>query len=270
MVYLPQITENYRLQSGEGLSLIFLVTWITGDISRLSGVLLGSWVPALVWFWAYVRFSSDGLLTHEFILLFFFQSNNQKLSLSDFFLLTQVYYYRWKRSCYPIGPLSDFPAPRTNVPAFTTSEPGYERCDVHESEYEYGEDDYLIHELSSRRRSRRTDTSEKQDTLLWVVLRSTFYLVTISMAGIIAWWVDESYFGVVGSGSINGSVTAKEGIGMRRMMEALTRLFPVPGGKPVLEKETWRNLMWSGRLVVHAFGFTTPLLQVSSTLQFKD
>ena len=208
---------------------------------------------------------------HNYYFFFIRLSKNQKLLLSDFFLLTQVYYYRWKRSCYPIGPLSDFPPSRTNTPAFTTSEPGYERCYVHQSEYEYNEDDYLIHELSSRRRRRRrTDAPEKQDTLLWVVLRSTLYLVAISMAGIIAWWVDKSYFGVVGSGSINGSVTAKEGIGMRRMMEALTRLVPVPGGKPVSEKETWRNLVWSGRLVVHAFGFTTLILQVSSTLQFKD
>ena len=198
--------------------------------------------------------------THPLILFFFhspLSKKDKKCLLSDFFLLTQVYYYRWKRSCYPIGPLSDFPAPRTSTPAFTSSEPGYERY-IDESECEYDEYDYLIHDLSSRRR--RTDISERQDTLLWVVLRSTLCLVAISMAGIVAWWVDKSYF-VVGSGGIKGSVT-KEGIGMRQAMEALTRL--VPEGKPVSEKESWRTLVWSGRLVIHAFGFATPILQVSS------
>lgn len=276
MVYLPQITENYRLQSGEGLSLICLVTWMTGDICSLGGVLLGSWVPAVIWFWAYVRFfsvsdvQSWGLPTHSRIFSFI-RLYQKKLLLSDLFLLAQVYYYRWKRSCYPIGPLSDFLAPTTNTPVFTSSEPGYERY-IHQSEsgceYEYDEDDYLIHDLSSiRRRRRRTGISEKQETLLWAVLRSTLYLAAISMAGIIAWWIDKSYFGVVGSGGVSGGVTAKEGIGMRRVMEALTRLGPVPGDEPVSKKETWRNLVWSRRfVVVHAFGFTTPILQASFQL----
>lgn len=36
-MYSPQIVENYTLQSGEGLSVIFVVTWLLGDLCNLVG-----------------------------------------------------------------------------------------------------------------------------------------------------------------------------------------------------------------------------------------
>lgn len=48
VVFTPQIYENYSLQSGEGLSLVFIVTWVIGDFSNLVGAVLGGLLPTMV------------------------------------------------------------------------------------------------------------------------------------------------------------------------------------------------------------------------------
>ena len=37
MVYSPQIIENYRRKSGEGLSVSFVLIWLAGDLFNLIG-----------------------------------------------------------------------------------------------------------------------------------------------------------------------------------------------------------------------------------------
>lgn len=37
VVYSPQIVENYKLKSGEGLSVPFVVIWLLGDLCNLIG-----------------------------------------------------------------------------------------------------------------------------------------------------------------------------------------------------------------------------------------
>ncbi|KAJ7366954.1 PQ loop repeat-domain-containing protein [Mycena albidolilacea] len=73
IVYSPQIYENYSLQSGEGLSVLFVVIWLLGDLSNLVGAALAHLLPTViiiaVWY-----------------------------SLCDITLLVQVYYYRSKRA----------------------------------------------------------------------------------------------------------------------------------------------------------------------------
>ncbi|KAF7767940.1 hypothetical protein Agabi119p4_7183 [Agaricus bisporus var. burnettii] len=77
LVYSPQIYENYSIQSGEGLSLLFLLAWIVGDLCNLVGAIMG------------------GLVSTVIVLAIYFLT-------CDFTLMLQVYYYRWKRSRYPI------------------------------------------------------------------------------------------------------------------------------------------------------------------------
>ncbi|KXN83127.1 putative vacuolar amino acid transporter YPQ3 [Leucoagaricus sp. SymC.cos] len=78
VVYTPQLYENYRLQSGEGMSILFLFGWIMGDVCSISGAILGGLVPSVIWLTSYHL-------------------------LSDLLLLGQIYYYRWKRSRWPIA-----------------------------------------------------------------------------------------------------------------------------------------------------------------------
>ena len=40
VVYSPQIIENYQLKSGEGLSVLFVVIWLLGDLCNLVGALM--------------------------------------------------------------------------------------------------------------------------------------------------------------------------------------------------------------------------------------
>jgi len=72
-VYSPQLLENYTRQSGEGLSVLFVVTWLLGDITNLIGGLLGGLLPTVI------------------LLALYY-------TICDTTLLFQIYYYRRKRS----------------------------------------------------------------------------------------------------------------------------------------------------------------------------
>ncbi|KAG1745985.1 PQ-loop-domain-containing protein [Suillus paluster] len=72
VVYSPQIIENYQLQSGEGLSLLFIYVWLLGDVCNLAGAVMAGLLPTVIILGVYY-------------------------TLCDTVLLCQVYYYRWKR-----------------------------------------------------------------------------------------------------------------------------------------------------------------------------
>ncbi|KLO15987.1 PQ-loop-domain-containing protein, partial [Schizopora paradoxa] len=69
VVYTPQIYENYQLKSGEGLSVLFVVIWLLGDLCNLVGALMA------------------GLQATVVIIAVYY-------SLCDSILLFQIYYYR--------------------------------------------------------------------------------------------------------------------------------------------------------------------------------
>jgi uncharacterized protein with PQ loop repeat len=71
VVYSPQIVENYQMQSGEGLSLPFVIIWLLGDLCNLSGALMANLLPTVIILGAYYTFN-------------------------DLILLFQIFYYRWK------------------------------------------------------------------------------------------------------------------------------------------------------------------------------
>ena len=54
VVYSPQIYENYSLQSGEGLSILFVVIWLLGDACNLVGAIMGGLLPTVVLLGLYV------------------------------------------------------------------------------------------------------------------------------------------------------------------------------------------------------------------------
>ncbi|EGN98249.1 hypothetical protein SERLA73DRAFT_183181 [Serpula lacrymans var. lacrymans S7.3] len=72
IVYSPQILENYQLQSGEGLSLLFVYVWLLGDLCNLVGAVMGELLPTVILLGLYY-------------------------TVCDSILLLQVYYYRAKR-----------------------------------------------------------------------------------------------------------------------------------------------------------------------------
>ena len=46
-MYSPQIVENYQLQSGEGLSVFFVLIWLVGDLCNLFGAILSGLLPTV-------------------------------------------------------------------------------------------------------------------------------------------------------------------------------------------------------------------------------
>ena len=69
VVFSPQIIENFRRSSAEGLSLSFLVIWLTGDVFNVIGGLLQGVLPTMI------------------ILALYY-------TLADIILIIQVMYYR--------------------------------------------------------------------------------------------------------------------------------------------------------------------------------
>jgi len=93
VVYSPQILENYHLQSGEGLSVFFVLIWLVGDLTNLFGALLAGLLPTIIILAAYY-------------------------SVCDLILLGQIYYYRRKNSRQSVPPL----VPDVSIPSGPASE----------------------------------------------------------------------------------------------------------------------------------------------------
>lgn len=84
-MYSPQLIENYQLQSGEGLSLLFIYTWLLGDLCNFAGAVIGQLLPTVIIIAAYY-------------------------TVCDSTLLFQVYYYRWKRKTQRAPALNGCPS----------------------------------------------------------------------------------------------------------------------------------------------------------------
>ena len=69
VVFSPQIIENFRRQSADGLSIIFIVVWLAGDVFNILGAILQGVLPTMI------------------ILAVYY-------TLADIVLMLQVFYYR--------------------------------------------------------------------------------------------------------------------------------------------------------------------------------
>lgn len=48
VVFSPQIAENFRRQSADGLSVAFLLIWLAGDVFNVLGAVLQGVLPTMV------------------------------------------------------------------------------------------------------------------------------------------------------------------------------------------------------------------------------
>ncbi|OZJ05371.1 hypothetical protein BZG36_01993 [Bifiguratus adelaidae] len=62
VVFSPQLWENYKRKSGEGLSIPFLIIWLSGDIFNLVGVVLQDLLFTMLFLAIYYTFADVGLL----------------------------------------------------------------------------------------------------------------------------------------------------------------------------------------------------------------
>ena len=57
-MYSPQIYENYTLQSGEGLSVFFVIIWLLGDLCNLIGATMAGLQSTVIILAVYVSLES--------------------------------------------------------------------------------------------------------------------------------------------------------------------------------------------------------------------
>jgi uncharacterized protein with PQ loop repeat len=69
VVFSPQIIENFRRQSADGLSIVFIIVWLAGDVFNILGAILQGVLPTMI------------------ILAVYY-------TLADIVLMLQVFYYR--------------------------------------------------------------------------------------------------------------------------------------------------------------------------------
>ncbi|CCE61528.1 hypothetical protein TPHA_0A04550 [Tetrapisispora phaffii CBS 4417] len=62
IVFVPQLYENFKRQSAEGLSLLFVVLWLAGDVFNLLGSLLQHLLPTMIILAAYYTIADILLL----------------------------------------------------------------------------------------------------------------------------------------------------------------------------------------------------------------
>src|SRR5882762_8708375 len=60
VVYSPQIIENYKLKSGEALSILFIIIWLLGDLCSLVGASMAGLLPTIIILAVYVSHSITG------------------------------------------------------------------------------------------------------------------------------------------------------------------------------------------------------------------
>jgi hypothetical protein len=48
VVFSPQIIENFRRQSAEGLSVVFIAVWLLGDVFNILGAVMQGVLPTMV------------------------------------------------------------------------------------------------------------------------------------------------------------------------------------------------------------------------------
>jgi hypothetical protein len=62
----PQLVENYRQSSADGISITFLLVWMAGDITNLAGALWADLVPTVIALAIYFCFADAVLLSQCF------------------------------------------------------------------------------------------------------------------------------------------------------------------------------------------------------------
>ncbi|AET38492.1 cationic amino acid transporter Ecym_2794 [Eremothecium cymbalariae DBVPG len=67
VVFVPQIYENFRRKSADGLSLLFVILWLAGDIFNLLGAVLQHLLPTMIVLATYYTLADIVLLVQCFV-----------------------------------------------------------------------------------------------------------------------------------------------------------------------------------------------------------
>ncbi|KAF6834306.1 vacuolar amino acid transporter YPQ3-like protein 2 [Colletotrichum musicola] len=164
VVFSPQILENFRRSSADGLSLQFIIVWLAGDVFNILGAVLQGVLPTMI------------------ILAIYY-------TIADMVLLAQCFYYRgftWKDEVVPPTPK---PRNRTGEPNERT---GLLPSAVFDRERRGSDWSNLspavpmLHEAAPTARP-------KPPTALQAIAWNTTAVLMVCAAGVLGWFLSRKY-----------------------------------------------------------------------------
>lgn len=181
VVFSPQIIENFRRGSSDGLSLQFIIVWLAGDVFNILGAVLQGVLPTMI------------------ILAIYY-------TIADIVLLGQCFYYRgftWRDEVVPpkkngIGQHLGEPTERTGLLA-QNNDLGRERRWSEVSASHLSPVVPLID--APKARSSAPKPPAKKTSTLQAALFNLFSVVTVIAAGILGWWLSNRSQGKNGQSS---------------------------------------------------------------------
>ena len=116
VVFSPQIIENFRRSSADGLSLIFVITWLLGDIFNILGAVLQGVLPTMIILAVYYTAADIVLLGQCFYYRGFTLSDAPSSKISSAIEEEQTGGGPTERSpLLPQSPASPLPEPRPRI-----------------------------------------------------------------------------------------------------------------------------------------------------------
>ncbi|TAQ87238.1 hypothetical protein B7494_g4425 [Chlorociboria aeruginascens] len=171
VVFSPQIIENFRRSSADGLSLQFIIVWLAGDVFNILGAVLQGVLPTMI------------------ILAVYY-------TIADIVLLGQCFYYRgftWKDEVTsPPKPHSvGEPNERTGLLS-----PGNDGRERRPSTWSNVSANHLSPAVPLLDGPRRSDPpaieNQKPTSHLQATLFNLFAIFMVCAAGVLGWWVSNS------------------------------------------------------------------------------
>ncbi|EGW31660.1 uncharacterized protein SPAPADRAFT_56465 [Spathaspora passalidarum NRRL Y-27907] len=160
IVFAPQIYENFRRKSSEGLSLSFIILWLAGDVFNVLGSVLQGVLPTMI------------------ILAVYY-------TLADIVLL-------WQCMVYGHGE-------KTDLIHLSPANPMSEDVDVletvlsrehhHHHNTEQEEVDYISRDLEASSSTSSTSSSSSKLSQLQTVFLNTLMVALVILAGVIGWYI---------------------------------------------------------------------------------
>ncbi len=182
VVFSPQIIENFRRGSADGLSIVFLVVWLLGDLFNIVGAVLQGVLPTMI------------------ILALYY-------TLADIVLVGQVFYYRGFTLSDKVEKLEE--APQEEEPLLARSDSGIlsphvPRDDQRTRRRSLSAIGRHLSSVDGTHLSPATPLldapkaneapavkSMRPTTTLQAIVFNTFSIVMVCGAGVLGWWIGQ-------------------------------------------------------------------------------
>lgn len=173
VVFSPQIIENFRRSSAEGLSIVFIVVWLVGDLFNIIGAVLQGVLPTMI------------------ILAVYY-------TLADVVLMLQVFYYRgFTLKDEATKPTSNGQVENERRPLLAAQSPDTE----HHRGSSFSEDFRRLGQhlspatplLNDANRDPPAISNQKPTSTLQTVLFNTGAVLLVCAAGALGWFISTNY-----------------------------------------------------------------------------